>query len=322
LKNDSNKNDKDEKVISKISLITIKDILDNVATGVYFVSPDRLILYWNKAAEEITGFSENVIVGKKCFDTPLRHLDDAGENLCIGRCPLVEAIEKEERVEKKVWVHTKNEGLKHIIVKTIPMRDRFGDLIGAIETFDDISELDKLEVLNKKLKMLSTRDSLTNLYNKREMLSHLKKALAKAKRGKCMYAMLLDLNGFKNVNDKCGHMEGDKIIKEFSEKIQNVIREDDEIFRPTTSRFGGDEFVIILETDCSSDVSALLKRLDDIKQRTFVKSCVGNIGTAIGITKIHEDDDIDMILNRADKAMYKSKKENKVVFLDKHQIDS
>ena len=305
------------KIISNVSLITIEDILNNVATGVYFVTTERLILYWNKAAEEITGFSEDEIVGKKCFETPLKHLDDKGENLCVGRCPLVEAVEKVRRVEKKVWVHTKNEGLKHIIVRTIPMRDKFGNVIGAVETFDDISEMDKLESLNKKLQTLSTRDSLTNLYNKREMFFYIRKAISKVKRGKCMYAVLTDLNGFKKVNDERGHVEGDRIIKEFSKKFRNVLREEDMLFRPKTSRFGGDEFVVVLEVDCSVPVQTILKRFEEMKEKTFVKSCIGKIDMAVGITRIQKDDDAREILERADKTMYESKKSGKIVFMDK-----
>ncbi len=306
----------EEKIISRVSLITIEEILDNVATGVYFVTPERLILYWNKGAEELTGFKESEIVGKKCFETPLKHLDDRGENLCFGRCPLVEAVEKETKVEKKVWVHTKKEGLKHILVKAIAMRDKCGNVIGAVETFDDIAEYDKLEALNKKLKTLSTRDSLTNLYNKREMFNHLEKAIAAVKRGKQMYAVLLDLNNFKNVNDKCGHIEGDKVIKKISDELQSLVRKEDEVFRPRTSRFGGDEFVVIFEIDRSTDVNVMMKRIKDIKERLVVKSCAGRVTAAVGVTKIREDDNKDSILKRADKAMYESKMRNEVVFLE------
>jgi len=306
---------KGEKIISRVSLITIEEILNNVATGVYFVTPERFILYWNKGAEELTGFKESEIVGKKCFETPLKHLDDKGENLCFGRCPLVEAIEKERKVEKKVWVHTKNEGLKHILVRTIPMRDKFENIIGAVETFDDISEYDKLEALNKKLKTLSTRDSLTNLYNKREMFAYLEKAIAAVKRGKQMYAVLLDLNNFKMVNDECGHMEGDKVIKKISDELQRLVRKEDEVFRPRTSRFGGDEFVVIFEIDRSTDASVMMKRIENIKKNLIVESCIGKITAAIGVTKIRKDDSKESILKRADEAMYESKAKNEVVFL-------
>ncbi len=307
---------KARKGVINIPLTQIKKILDNVASGVYFVDTDRRILYWNKSAEEITGFSSEEIVGRKCNETPLKHLNDKGVNLCESQCPLVEAIEKRKKVVKKIWVHTKSGELKHVVVKTIPLSDKNGKIIGAVETFDDISGMDKLLEMNKKLYRLSTRDSLTDLYNKREMYFHLRKSLASVKRGKRMYVLLIDLNEFKRVNDECGHMEGDRIIKEFSYKLRHALREEDMIFRPKASRFGGDEFVVIIETPSSTSVKSLLKRLEKVKESLHVETCIGRVSMAIGMTKIRKNDSPDEILRRADKAMYLSKKTNEVVYID------
>lgn len=304
-----------EKIFSKIAVITLEDILNNTTSGIYFVTYDRQILYWNNGAEEITGFTESEIVGKKCFETPLKHLDDRGNNLCEGNCPLVEAMKKNERVEKKVWVHTKNGAVKHIIVKTIPMYDKLGRLIGAVETFDDISSVDKIEMMNKKLKKLSARDPLTNLYSKREMYFHLKKAIAKSRRGVNMVIIFIDLNNFKEVNDKCGHLEGDRIIKEFAQKIKLVFRKEDIAFRPRTSRFGGDEFVVVLEVDSSINEKTFTKRIEGIMKSLSVKSCIGNVSMAIGITNVKPTDNVEKALKRADLAMYKSKESGEIVFI-------
>ncbi len=301
-----------------IPLEELEKILDHVASGVYFVDTDRKILYWNKSAEEITGFTKEEIISKKCNETPLKHLDDKGTNLCEGRCPLVESIEGKKKVAKKVWVHTKSGRLKHILVRTIPMFDENGNVIGATETFDDISGMDKLMEINKKLYRLSSRDSLTNLYNKREMYFHLKKSLAAAKRGKTMYMIFIDLNEFKKINDECGHMEGDMIIKEFSQQLKDVLREEDMIFRPRASRFGGDEFVVIIETTPSTSLESLVERLSSIKKSLKVQSCRGMVSLSLGLTKIEKDDSVHEIIRRADKAMYLSKKSGKVVYVDKN----
>ncbi len=305
-----------KKIFSEIAVITMEDILNSTTTGIYFVTPERQILYWNKGAEEITGFSESEIVGKQCFETPLKHLDDKGTNLCEGRCPLVESIEKRERIERKVWVHTKEGKLKHIIVKAVPMYDKDGNIIGAVETFDDISLLDKLEKVNRKLKELSIRDPLTNLYNKREMYFHLKRAIVKSSRGTKMVVVFIDLNKFKKINDICGHLEGDRIIKDFSEKIKKAFREGDMLFRPRASRFGGDEFVVVLEIGESTDKKMLTNRIGKIMEGFSTKSCIGEINMAVGITYVKPTDDIEKILKRADSAMYKSKESGKVEFIE------
>ncbi len=306
----------EEKIFSKISGVSAEDILNSISTGIYFVTHDRQILYWNKGAESITGFTENEIVGKKCFETPLKHLDDKGTNLCEGYCPLVEAMEKKKRVEKKVWVHTKSGNLKHIIVKAVPMYDKVGQLLGAVETFDDISLIDKMKDMNKRLKELSIRDPLTNLYNKREMYFHLKRAIAKSSRGSKMAVIFIDLNNFKKVNDICGHLEGDRIIKEFSRKIRMALREEDMLFRPRASRFGGDEFVIVLEVNRFMNKKNLTKRIEEIMKGFSIESCIGKINMAIGVTNVNTTDSIEKIFKRVDLAMYKSKKSGEAEFTD------
>lgn len=67
-------------------------IIENLYDGLYFVDRDRIITYWNKAAEQISGFTANEVVGKPCSDDILTHVDIEGNNLCTGMCPLAATI--------------------------------------------------------------------------------------------------------------------------------------------------------------------------------------------------------------------------------------
>src|SRR5271169_2555604 len=69
-----------------------KRMLDNLFDGVYFTDLERRITYWNQAAEDLTGYSAEEVVGKRCADSILMHVDDSGTLLCEGECPLSRSI--------------------------------------------------------------------------------------------------------------------------------------------------------------------------------------------------------------------------------------
>ena len=70
-----------------------KDLIDNLFDGVYFVDRERLITYWNKGAERITGYESNQVIGRSCRDNMLNHVTADGEQLCTSQCPLAACME-------------------------------------------------------------------------------------------------------------------------------------------------------------------------------------------------------------------------------------
>lgn len=290
-----------------VSSLDFQEILENVATGVYVVTADRRIVYWNGAAEKITGFPENETVGFKCRETGLRHLDETGINLCENECPLVKSVKTGEKIEKRVWVHTKESSIKHILVKTMPFYKN-GKVAGAVETFDDISQIDELERVNRELKEMSIRDELTDLYNKRELYEHLGAIVAKAGRGVRSAVLMIDIDKFKRINDRCGHLEGDRILVKLSERLKKNLRIEDMSFRPVSARFGGDEFVVILEMGektSKENVMIIAERIS--KSMNEIETCMGPLKASIGMTIVFENDSVEKLLKRVDEALYSSK---------------
>ena len=116
-----------------------KQLLDLIFEGVYFVDNTRKITFWNKSAEQITGFSAEEVVGKYCYDNILNHVDNFGNQLCIGGCPLHNTLEIEKINEAKVFLHHKSGYRVPVSIKTIPLYNNDG-IVGAAEVFQDISE--------------------------------------------------------------------------------------------------------------------------------------------------------------------------------------
>jgi two-component system cell cycle response regulator len=119
--------------------IDYKDLVDNMCDGLYLVDRDIKISFWNNAAERITGFMAQEVIGSHCFDNILIHVDDKGHKLCQGGCPLATTMEDGGPREAEVYLHHKDGHRVPVSVRSTPWRNATGEVIGGIEIFTDLS---------------------------------------------------------------------------------------------------------------------------------------------------------------------------------------
>ena len=173
----------------------------------------------------------------------------------------------------------------------------------------DISERKRAE---KQIEQLAFYDQLTSLPNRRMLIKNLQLLIDKTKRNKHLGTLLfLDLDDFKRINDSLGHSVGDELLVMVANRLKKVLRSCD-----TFSRIGGDEFVILLEhieseIDNLSDQASLIsaKIIEVFSEAFDLGNGKYNISVSIGISVIHgENISAEEVLQRADTAMYRSKK--------------
>ncbi len=142
-------------------------IFDELEEGVYFMDPLRTITYWNKGAEQISGWSAKEVIGRSCRDNILVHVGENGKSLCADACPAVESFQKGQKMSARVYLHHKLGHRVPIQVTTLPFRDAKGQVIGVFELFSDrsIRRIDR-ETLHEYIKH-SYIDEHTGLFNKR-----------------------------------------------------------------------------------------------------------------------------------------------------------
>ena len=197
-----------------------------------------------------------------------------------------------------------NEEIPVEISLSYTMRD---DKKNAIVTLRDITEKKRIE---ENIKYLAQYDQLTNLPNRALFDDRLKHTIDRAQRNKTKIGlMFIDLDGFKNINDSLGHQAGDELLIIIAERLSSVVRSED-----TVARFGGDEFVIILEDLKHSDYAAIVakKILKVVSDDIYLSSQEVRVGASIGIS-IFPDNGNDAInlINKADISMYQAKKHGK-----------
>lgn len=154
-----------------------KKILDTMNTAVYYVDTERKILYWNKAAEEITGYKAEEVIGNHCQDNLLQHTDMCGSPLCSVSCPLYQSICDGKERKNDVLLRRKNGSYIPVTVNISPVYDEEDKdkIIGAVELFRPILERKSNEtsfdVMLEGLIDASRTDQLTKLPNRRTLES-------------------------------------------------------------------------------------------------------------------------------------------------------
>jgi|GEM_PF-1296123 len=161
--------------------------------------------------------------------------------------------------------------------------------------------------LRKKVKLLATRDPLTNVYNRREILEILKREKSFSDRAGSPFTLcILDLDDFKNINDAYGHQAGDSVLKAFARTIRMNIRAEDYL-----GRYGGEEFfVIFVSSDCNDCNPACVERLlSATRQLSFPEIDKElRITVSIGVTAyVQTGVSIDTLISMVDEALYRAK---------------
>jgi diguanylate cyclase (GGDEF)-like protein len=156
--------------------------------------------------------------------------------------------------------------------------------------------LDRALEERNKFESHANTDSLTGAYS-RMFLDHWSERNLNEFEG---HLILIDLDCFKKINDKFGHLTGDKVLVKFVEIVKSSIRNEDYLIR-----YGGDEFIIITDNEDREIVESIVNRIK--KKCQSVDEFSFDILMSYGIAKIEENDDINKAIYKADKALYKNK---------------
>src|SRR5208283_5333958 len=115
-------------------------LLDHTHDGVYFVNRDRKITYWNDGAQGLTGYSAREVVGRSCFENFLGHVDESGRSMCVTGCPLSHVMRDGQPRTAEFYLRHSDGRRVPISVRVLPIRNREGKIVGAVEVFGDATE--------------------------------------------------------------------------------------------------------------------------------------------------------------------------------------
>ena len=278
-------------------------LLEAVGQSVIATDLEGNVLYWNRAAEEIYGWSSEEALRRSLRD------------LMVSE----ESLEKAEEVESvlragRPWsgetlLRRKDGSYVPVLGTATPLFDERGSLVGMIGVSTDISERKALEA---KLERRASHDPLTGLPNRPAFVDRLEQALRRTRRRKNsrnkVGVLFMDLDGFKTINDSLGHEAGDRFLVTVAERLKNRLRPEDVL-----ARFGGDEFAVLLEdvADVSEAIRVAQRIAEALQEPLAVNSHQVSVSTSVGIAlgSAHTNDDPEGMLRKADAAMYRAKEQ-------------
>jgi len=128
--------------------------LNTMFDAVYVIDRERNIVFWNKGAEKLTGYLSDDVVGKKCSDNILNHIDAKGNLLCRNDCPAIKSMNTDRMLTEKVYPLKKSGNRFPVRTKISPLKDSDGNIIGVIEVFSDITLDENYRLIQKKFRMI------------------------------------------------------------------------------------------------------------------------------------------------------------------------
>jgi len=283
-----------------------REILNRVPAGIYITDRERKILFWNKAAAAITGYPAEEVAGSFCYQNILMHIDEMGNNLCKGICPLAHSIMDGTSYEKEVFLHHKDGHRVSVNVHTFPLKGPQGKITGAAEIFTNTNPITDMQSRIRQLEKMAMLDSLSDLPNRLHIESELRLRVNEFLRyGQTFGILFLDIDHFKKFNDTWGHDAGDKVIKTVAATLRAASRPFD-IF----GRWGGEEFVGIILNVLPQNIVLIANRYRKLIEKTSISldNIKISITVSIGATVVRTDDAPESLIKRADMLMYDCKK--------------
>jgi diguanylate cyclase (GGDEF)-like protein/PAS domain S-box-containing protein len=282
-----------------------KTIVDNLADGVYFVDPGRQITYWNHGAERITGYASGAVVGHRCFENILDHVDGEGNSLCHSVCPLAATIRDGQPREVSVWLRHAEGYRKPVRVRTSPVRNGDGAIVGAVEVFSDDSAVLRAVEDADRARRDALTDDLTGMPNRRLFDAALAGRVENLSRYGWRFGLLIvDIDHFKAINDKHGHHFGDAVLAGVAATLHGAVRAGDVV-----ARWGGEEFAVLVESSDEAGLVEAAERLRVLVAESEVREdgIVAKVHVSVGGALASPDDTAESLFARADSALYGAK---------------
>jgi diguanylate cyclase (GGDEF)-like protein len=200
-----------------------------------------------------------------------------------------------------------NTGASDFVIKPV----RLQELMLRLKRVLNERDLSKERIrMMQKLQKLAVTDGLTKLYNSRSFYSQLETEVDRFNRyGHPLTLLLLDLDHFKDYNDSYGHLEGDKVLVRFSQIIKSCLRTND-----TAYRYGGEEFTVILPETGGEEARTVAQRIRaalEAERFSPLNEKDAKITISIGATEYQHKEELSTFIQRADKAMYRSKQKGR-----------
>ncbi len=273
-------------------------VFEHANEGIMITDAKGTILDVNAAFTLMTGYSKAEVVGRN------PRILNSGQHEASFYAEMWAVLLREGNWTGEVWNRRKNGEIYPELLTISTVRTPGGKVQRYVALFSDISAQ---KAHQRQLEHIAHHDALTGLPNRVLLADRLRQSLATAaRRGEKIALAYLDLDGFKEVNDRFGHDAGDRLLEVLAERMKKILRETD-----TLARLGGDEFVAVLVdlANIDSTLPWLKRLLSTVAEPVHDEMGMLQVSASLGVSFYPQEDpvDADQLLRQADQAMYQAK---------------
>ncbi|MEJ2685769.1 MAG: EAL domain-containing protein [Gammaproteobacteria bacterium] len=277
-------------------------LLESTSDGIFGVDRDLRCTFLNTAAARLLGYTPADIKGRNVHEL-IHHSGEDGSPLPLEECTIYRTIRDGRSLWSDVEVLWQRSGECFPVEYSSNPLFENGEVTGAVVVFRDVAEA---RAMARKMDYLATHDALTGLVNRRDFELRLERALESARTGGEEHVLcFMDLDQFKVVNDTCGHVAGDELLRRLATLLEGSVRQSD-----TLARLGGDEFGVLFGCCPLTQALKVANQLRDVVQdfRFAWDDKTFSVGVSIGVVAVNGDtSNVADAMSAADAACYMAK---------------
>ncbi|MBR5969229.1 MAG: GGDEF domain-containing protein [Lachnospiraceae bacterium] len=280
-----------------------QSIIDNMDNGAYFVDRNRKILFWNHAAEEITGYTHDEIVGRSCPESMLNHVDENGTPLCQEGCPLFATNIDGKHRQERVFLRHKSGYRMPVRINVFPIYEE-KEIIGSVELFMNDSPTHYKDELLDSIAGGALHDPLSGLPNRNYLESFLGYKMSEFRHFGRMFALAFaEIDDFDAFTADYGKKTADDILKNIGVSIQQNMRRADLV-----GRWDDRQFVGIYAIEKTYDAPIFAERIRQAIVNTEIEHQDKSlkVTASVGLTIPKASDTVPILTRRAIKLMEES----------------
>lgn len=282
--------------------------LDNSNEGIYILDKDRKIIYCNAAAEKITEYLKEELTGKSCTNSIHSHENEKGQRICGVDCPVLKTFNEGKKNEMQSCKRNKSGNKLSMNIRTSPIKDDKGEIIGAIQFFTDNKTANiSQEKLNELIKY-SFLDTVTGIPNRRYVEKKLIDIIEAVKNHNTeVLVVVIEVQNLKELNDKMGAKNVDMFLKNIADIVKCNIQPKDIL-----SRWSGNRLIIVRSETNRGLLNLIINKIKMSCDK--VTKTNGDLEfsaeTVFVGTMIHPVDNLESLLSRLERLLQEAKAKN------------
>ncbi len=280
-------------------------VFNQLQDAVVCLNKDRRVVYWNKAAELMSGFEGAAMVGKPCSGEPALFVDYGGLNLCRDKCPVAMTLRDGAPRNLEVYLQHKEGFRTPASLRIIPVFKEDGEIIGAVEAFTSTAPKVTIPLVLTELEKMGLVDTETGIPSKQYLDMTLNTRLDEFQKYGLSFGMIyVDVDNYGKILEKHGRFNASKIVRTVARTLHKNIR-----FFDIVGRWGTEEFLVILLNIDDSRMDIVANKLRLLVAESYITTETGmlNATVSMGASLVLRYDTVESLVKRGEQLMMHSK---------------